>query len=120
SAFSRETNGVSRGDFALASQMGVHMLVNGLTNWAENSTFTRKATQPIVGDIPDGPLTWRMPSYSEEINWGISPSHIFLNPHDVWAVQAADATVLAVGDLYPYLTVKQYGKGYIIYDAAFE
>src|SRR6202042_3468367 len=107
SAFSRETNGVSRGDFALASQMGVHMLVNGLTNWAENSTFTRKATQPIVGDIPDGPLTWRMPSYSAEINWGISPSPLSLKPHAVRAGEAGAATVLAVGTIYPFRRVKQ-------------
>ena len=120
SAFTRTTNGTSRGDFAIANQMGVHMYVNGLTNWAENSTFTRQSAQPILGDIPDGPLTWRMPSYSEEINWGISPSHVFLNPHDLWAVQAADATVLAAGDRYPYLTVKPYGKGYFIYYAAFQ
>src|ERR1700733_8641566 len=42
SAFTRTTNGTSRGDFALATQMGVHMFVNGLTNWTGNSTFTRQ------------------------------------------------------------------------------
>ena len=60
-----------------------------------------------------------MPSYSEEIPWGISPSHPFLAPHDVWQVQAGDATVLAQGDTYPFLSVKQFGKGYFIYCAAF-
>ena len=120
SAFTRQTNGVSRGDFALANQMGVHMAVPALTNWIANNTFTRQFNQRLVSHIPDGPLAWRMPSSSDEINWGISPAHIFLAPHDLWKVQAADATVVAQGDSYPYITVKQYGKGYIIYDAAFD
>src|ERR1700722_11116385 len=120
SSFTRQTNGSSRGDFALATQMGVHMAVPALTNWTTNNTLTRQFNQRIVSHIPDGQLTWRMPSSSEEINWGISPAHIFLAPHDLWKVQVADATVVAQGDNFPYITVKPYGKGYIIYDAAFD
>ncbi len=119
SAFTRQADGSSRGDFALAWQMGVHMVVPALTNWTTNSTFSRQFNQRIVSHIPDGPLTWRMPSSSEEINWGISPTHIFLAPHDLWQVQVSDATLVAQGNNFPYITVKQYGKGYIIYDAAF-
>ena len=40
SAFTRNTNGTTRGDFAIANQMGVHMVVPGLTNWTTNNTFT--------------------------------------------------------------------------------
>ena len=62
-----------------------------------------------------------MASYSEEISWGISPSHPFEAPHDVWQVQAAsDATVLATADSYAYLVVKPFGKGYFIYHAGFQ
>ena len=45
---------------------------------------------------------------------------MFLEPHDVWQVNASNATVLAAGDNYPYITLNQYGKGYIIYDCAFQ
>ena len=120
SSFTRETNGVSPGDFALATQMGVHMVVPAVTNWTTNNTLTRQFNHRLVADIPDGQLTWRMPSYADEINWGISPSHVFLAPHDLWQVQVADATLVAQADNYPYITVKPYGKGYVIYDAAFE
>src|SRR5882757_6551822 len=40
SAFTRNTNGTTRGDFAFANEMGVHMVLPGLTNWINNSTFT--------------------------------------------------------------------------------
>jgi hypothetical protein len=125
SSFTRNTNGTSRGDFALASAMGVHMVVAGLTNWGLDSSFTTQTNSRIINDIPNTSNTWRMPSYADEITWGIasqSPSvdHIYLEPHDVWQVSAGGATVVAQGDEYPYILVKQYGKGYIIYDAAFQ
>src|SRR5438128_1794390 len=71
SAFTRNTNGVSRGDFAIASQMGLHLLSPGLTNWAANNYFTKtnQSAHRLVSHIPDGQNTWRMPSSSEEIPW---------------------------------------------------
>jgi hypothetical protein len=120
SSFTRNTNGTSRGDFALANAMGVHMVVNGLTNWGLANYLTTQTNNRIVNDIPSGANTWQMPAYSEEIVWGTSPTHNYLAPHDVWQVQAGGATVLAQGDNYPYILIKQYGKGYFIYDAAFE
>jgi hypothetical protein len=122
SAFTRNTNGAARADFAFANQMGVHKIVSGLTNWAQNNYFTKtnQTGHRLTGHIPTGQNTWRMPSSSEEIPWGISPSHPFLAPHDIWQVQVTDATVLAQGDSMPFLTVKPYGKGYFIYCAAFQ
>ena len=122
SAFTRTTNGTSRGDFAFASALGLHMVCAGLTNWASNNTLTttNQTNHILISHIPGGELTNRMPSSSEEISWGISPSHPFLAAHDIWQVQASGATVLAVGDDYPLLCVKPYGKGYFIYHAAFQ
>ena len=120
SAFTRGTNGVSRGDFAFANAMGVHMVFPALTNWGLDTYLTVQANNRIVNDIPGGTNTWRMPSSSEEIPWGISPAHIPIEPHDTWQVSAGGATVLAQGDNYPYILIKQYGKGYFIYDAAFQ
>jgi hypothetical protein len=122
SAFTRNTNGTARADFAFANQIGVHKVVSGLTNWAQNNNFTKtnQTGHRLTSHIPSGQNTWRMPSSSEEIPWGISPSHPFLAPHDIWQVQVTDATVLAQGDTMPFLTVKPYGKGYFIYCAAFQ
>ncbi len=125
SAFTRNTNGTTRGDFAFANEMGVHMVVPGLTNWASSSTFNRSTSHLLVTDIPSGNLTWRMPSHSEEISWGISPEHNFAAPHDIWKVSVASgATVVATGynsgTDYPFLVVKPFGKGYFIYHAAFQ
>ena len=120
SSFTRNPDGTSRGDFAFASQLGIHMASATLTNWMYNSTFTKQANHRIISHVPGGTLTWRLPTYSEEINWGISPNHPFQGPHDLWQVQPSDATVLAWGDSYPYLVVKPYGKGYFIYDAAMQ
>jgi hypothetical protein len=122
SAFTRNTNGTSRSDFAFANQLGLHLRFAALTNWTANSTFTKtnQPTHRLVNEIPAGQLTWRMPSYSDEIPWGISPSHPYLAPHDVWQVTSAGATVLAQGDTSPFLAVRQYGKGYFIYCSAFQ
>jgi hypothetical protein len=121
SAFTRNTNGTSRGDFAFANELGIHMVNPALTNWNfNNTTFTKLVDNIIISHFPTGQLTWRLPSFSEEINWGVSPSHPFLAPHDIWEITTADATVLAQGDSYPYLTLKQYGNGYFIYCSAFQ
>ena len=71
--------------------------------------------------IPNGALTWQMPSAAEEIPWGTSPGHALAGAHSVWRVQASDALVIARGDAgYPYLAVRQYGKGTFIYCAAMQ
>ena len=119
SAFTRNTNGVSLGDFAMANQMGIHMAFPALTNWAADYSFTRLFPHTLVSHIPDGSNTWRLPAYSEEVNWGVSPVHNYLNTHDQWQISASTATVVAMGDVYPYLTVQAYGKGYFIYEGAF-
>jgi len=120
SAFTRHTNGTSRGDFAFANEMGVHMVTPGLANWATNGAFTKQNEHRLVSHIPGGQLAWRMPSAAEEISWGISPAHPFRAPHDLWRVQAGGAAVIAQGDSYPFLLVKAYGKGYFIYLAPFQ
>ncbi len=120
SSFTRDTNGISRGDFAFANALGIHLAAPGLTNWSANNYFTKQVNHRIVADIPSGQLTWRMPSGADEISWGVSPSHPFLAAHDLWKVTVADATVLASGDASPYLMVKPFGKGYFIYNAAFQ
>lgn len=120
SSFTRNPNGTSRGDFAFANELGLHMATPGLTNWGFNQTVTKLSNHRLVSHFPDGPLTWRMPSYWEEISWGISPDHPFLEPHDVWRVVAGDASVIAQGDGSPYLAVKRFGKGYFVYLAPFQ
>jgi len=37
SAFTRNTDGTTREDFAFANELGVHMVVPGLENWADNN-----------------------------------------------------------------------------------
>lgn len=83
SSFTRNTNGTTRGDFAFANELGLHMTSNNLVNWSTNSSFikTNQLQHRLTSFIPAGQLTWRMPSSSEEIPWGISPSHPFLAPH---------------------------------------
>ncbi len=119
SSFTRNTNGTTRGDFAFANAMGIHMVNNNLANWYADYTLTNLVDNRLTSHIPFGGVIWRLPQTSEEINWGIDPYHNFSYPHDAWEIQASDATVLATGDLYPYYTVKQYGKGYFIYAASF-
>ncbi len=115
SAFTRNTDGTTRGDFAFANELGVHMVNAALTNWRANVTITKQFDHRLVNHIPFGVLAWGLPSSSEEICWGISPSHPYLPPYPVWQVVSSNATVVAQGDVYPMLTVKQFGKGYFIY-----
>jgi hypothetical protein len=119
SAFTRNTDGTTRGDFAFASQLGVHMVVPGLTNWGLNVHFskTNQPTHPLVNDFPSGQLQWQLANSADEIPWGVSPTHYLGGAHFAWQVQAGDATTLATGDSYPYLLVKPFGKGYFIYYA---
>jgi len=120
SAFTRNPDGSSRGDFAFANELGLHMWTPALTNWIGNNGLTRQASHPLVDHLPDGPVYWRMPHSAEETNWGVSPSHQFLGAHDIWRTYVSDATVLAQGDVSPYLTIKPFGKGYFIYTAGFQ
>ena len=120
SSFTRNTNGSTRGDFAFANAMGVHMAVPGMTNWGSDFYLTTQTSHRIINDIPAGTNTWRMGAFADETSWGTSPTHNYLLPHDIWQVTAGGATVLATGDNGPYILLKQYGKGWIIYDAAFE
>ena len=126
SSFTRNTNGTTRGDFAIANAMGVHMATNMLNNWVADEFFTKQVEHQIVSDVPDGTLQWLAPSSADEITYGISPNH-GPNPfHLLWQVQPGDATVIAMGgtyanlEAYPYLLVKPFGKGYFIYDAAMQ
>lgn len=125
SAFTRNPDGSARGDFAFANELGLHQVTPALTNWTINGTFSRTSNHRLVSHIPDGQLTWRMPAAAEEISWGISPSYntstfVYEGTHDIWRVQATDATVIAQGDASPYIAIKKFGKGYFIYIAAFQ
>ena len=123
SSFTRNLDGSTRTDFALAAQMGMHMVKPGLTNWLLNSTFTALSQHRLISHIPQGTLNWQMPMSSEEISWpeanhvGSPPTGL---PHLIWQVRPAGATVLAQGDTQPYLLIRPYGKGCFIYLAAMQ
>ena len=46
SAFTRNTNGTTRGDFAFASAMGIHMVSSGLQNWGNSAYFIKNHKSP--------------------------------------------------------------------------
>jgi hypothetical protein len=117
SAFTRNTNGTTRTNFAFATEMGVNMVAPALTNWGANSYFTKQLEHRLVSHIPSGKLVWGLPSSAEEISWGVSPGHAYQPPNQAWQVQASDATVVATGNANPCLLVKPFGKGYFIYYA---
>jgi hypothetical protein len=123
SSFTRDTNGISRGDFAIAGPMGLHMIVPGLTNWTSNATFTATSSHRLLAHIPQGTLAWQLPSASEEISWP-EANHVPFAPtglrHLMWRVRPTGATVLAQADASPYLLVTPYGKGWFIYVAAMQ
>ena len=128
-AFTRNTNGTSRGDFAIANAMGVNMVNPGLTNWYFDDTFSKISNHPLLSMLPGGQVQWQMPESSEEISWPVYTRFTGEDPdasnpglpHMLWQVQANGATVLAQGDAgAPYILVKPYGKGYFIYDAALQ
>src|SRR5262249_50961320 len=122
SAFTRTTNGATRGDFAIANQMGVHSFAPGLTNWRANSTFSKQADHRLGSHIPGGgPLYWEMPSSGDEIPWGLSPHPG--NPftvNSIWQVQSSGANPIISGDISPCLLDRAYGNGRFIYDAAMQ
>ncbi len=120
SSFTRNTNGTTRGDFAIANQMGIHMAKPGLTNWSFNNYFTKATDHRLVNHIPSGDLIWRMAGSADEIPWGSTSPHPASGiplPHPAWQVNASNATVIAYAENYPTLLVNQYGKGYFIYYA---
>jgi len=121
SAFTRNVDGTPRGDFAFATEMGVHMSTSSLQNWINDSSLTKLQNNALVSHIPQGRLSWRMPLSAEETQWGISPHPgVPMNPHWIWQVQAGDAIPVAQGDGSPYLLTKAHGKGQFIYDAAMQ
>ncbi len=126
SSFTRNPDGTTLGDFALASQMGLHMAVSNLQNWYANTTFTNSSSgNQLTSHIPTGTAMWQMPLTSEDISWGTSPhpsSQSQIQPyHYIWQVTNSHATVIATGDNgLPYVTTTPYGQGQFIYDAAMQ
>jgi hypothetical protein len=121
SAFTRTTNGTTRGDFALPNEMGLHMVTPGLTNWRASGTFTKVVDDRLISHIPSGTLNWEMPVGGDEISWGVYPHPSNPLPNaPAWAVQPSTARVLANGALFPFLTENAFGKGHFIYEASME
>ena len=120
SAFTRNPDGTTRGDFALANQMGVHMVNPNLRNWGLNLRFSVAVNHPLVAGIPTGTISWRMPASANEVPLGITP-HGIHGLHDVFQVSAdSGTTVIANCDIGPLLTTRQYGKGNFIYHGAMD
>lgn len=123
SAFTRNPDGTSRNDFAIGAQMGLHTAGPGLTNWTGNNTFTAVFEHRLISHIPEGKLTWQMPWSADEISWP-EANHVANPPTGlpqlIWQVQPGEASVVALGDTYPRLLVRQYGKGFFIYDSAMQ
>ncbi|MEK7781160.1 MAG: Ig-like domain-containing protein, partial [Verrucomicrobiota bacterium] len=128
SSFTRQTNGAPRGNFVLATEMGIRLTyyesAGGLLNWINVTNVIKATPHRITSHIPDGPLTWRMPEWQYDTIWGTSPEHNAENSHDVFAVSNDNSTNTATilmrsdnGLTLPYLTVHQHGKGFIIYYA---
>ena len=120
SSFTRNTDGTTRGDFALAAELGLHMVNANLQNWYQNMTFSKVTNHRLVTHIPAGDLSWRMPLAADEIPWGITPTHMLHGPHNVWQVSASDATIVANGSQGPILTTKSHGAGHLIYHGAMQ
>jgi hypothetical protein len=115
SSFTRNPNGTTRGNFALANEMGLSMANASLQNWYLNSTFTKLVDNRLVSHIPTGSLTWRLPLMADEIAFGTTPNHTINWESFAWNVSASDAQVLANGSQGPVLTTKSYGEGRFVY-----
>jgi len=127
SSFTRRPDGSSRGDFALASAMGLHTMSPQLQNWTKNTTLTKVVDHRVVENIPLGKLSWTMPLTDDDVSWGTSvarkgpPGHVIQREHFVWKVKADTATVLAItSDGLPYISIQNYGRGSLIFDAAMQ
>ncbi len=67
SAFTRYPDGRTRGDFALADEMGLHMATASLRNWSRYSQVTKLVDQRILADLPEGTLYWDMAVNSDQL-----------------------------------------------------
>jgi hypothetical protein len=127
SAFTRNTNGTFRTNFALASQMGLNCLPSDAA-WYENTYVLKTTDHTLVDALPDISIVWRMPNSADEVNWGTcAQSFNYAAPHPIWQVTNSTATELARGDYCggsacprSYITIKSYGAGSFIYDAAMQ
>ncbi len=121
SSFSRHPDGATRGNFALAADMGVQMVLASLQNWRPNTTFNKVVDHRLVSHVPAGVLTWRMPTSADQIPVGTVEHRTFLVNHSIWRVRATSAQVVAAtNDGMPLLTVRPVGQGQIIYHSAFQ
>jgi hypothetical protein len=121
SAFTRNVNGTTRGDFALTNEMGLHMVTPALTNWRASGTFTKVLDDRLISHIPSGTLNWEMPVGADECSWGVYPHPSNPFPNGLaWQVQPSTARLLANGAVSPFLTENAFGKGHFIYVAAME
>jgi len=115
SSFTRNLNGTARGNFALATEMGMSTVYTDLMNWVTNTQLTKAVDHRLVTGIPAGALNWRMPLTAEQIPWGISPTHTGHWSHYVFTTKLTTATLIAQGSGYPLLTTQPYGSGNFIY-----
>ncbi|MBI1802425.1 MAG: hypothetical protein HYR71_12440, partial [Chloroflexi bacterium] len=124
SAFTRHPDGTTRGDFALAAEIGLQMVAPRLQNWYKNDVFTKVADHLLVAHFPPGDLHWRMPLHSEQMS--LSVMHAEGSPRYgeaaqyTWQVRATGAEVLAMGRAGPLLTDRPSGNGHLIYYGAMQ
>ena len=118
SSFTRNPDGTTRGDFALADELGLHMVNPSLQNWGTNMAFSKAADHRLVAHIPAGTIAWRMPLSSDEISLGVSPYHAVHGNHYVFRVNADSGTTVIANGYYgiPLLATRPYGNGTFIYD----
>jgi len=110
-AFTRNPNGTTRGDFALANEMGLHMVNSSLDgNWGFTQWFRRTVSHRILSHFPSGTVPWLLARSESEYDPGDSA---------IWNVRVTDATVLATGSGYPLVAIKNYGSGWFVYHSYF-
>ncbi len=121
SSFTKGTNGGFRGNFALSSQMGVSCSPSS-NNWTSSYSLNKLLDHRIVSHIPFGSLTWRMPAFADEMNWGTCVhSFPYSAPHPIWTISTnTGVQVIALADASAYITANQFGSGQFIYDAAMQ